>query len=221
MFGGDAPRSYLLLFLQPAEAREYGGFVGQYAVLHVDNGALSVGRAGSSGDFGNVDAAIADPDAVDLWPQWTGDPSETIDGVITLDPYAVAALLELSGPVFMPAWGESLTADNAVNYLLRDQYFIFDADDPARNAERKAALNELIAGTISQLLDGVIPGPDELGRVLGPVARSNRLAISTINDDENVFLDRIFLSADMPNVGEEADLLAVFGDQTRASKIDA
>lgn len=251
MLGAEGRRSYLLLFLQPAEAREFGGFVGQYAVLHVEDGNLSVGRAGSSGDFNSVEAVIADPEtyppsffaraperfmqnltgiadlttirrgAVDLWPQWTGEPDETIDGVVTIDPYAVAALLELSGPVLMPTWGEELTAENAVDYLLRDQYIVFDADDPVRNAARKVALEELVVGTLSQLLEGEIPGPELLGRVLGPVARSNRLAVSTNFDDENLFLHRILLSADMPRVGTEADLLGVFSDQTRASKIDA
>jgi len=253
LLGESGSRTYLLLFLQPAEAREFGGFVAQYAELHVEDGALSVGRSGSSATFKSSQgvAEIADPEsypppfferapnqfmsnltgiadlstirqgAVEFWPQWVEDETSTLDGIVTLDPYAIAALLELSGPVFMPTWGESLTADNAVNFLLRDQYLIFDSQDAADQTERRNALNELVVGTLTQLLQGEIPGPEELGRVLGPVARSNRLAVSTNSDEENIFLDRVLLSADMPQVGTDADLLGVFTDQTRANKLDA
>ena len=40
MLGADAPRTYLVLFTTPSEARGLGGFVGSYAELTVDDGQL-------------------------------------------------------------------------------------------------------------------------------------------------------------------------------------
>jgi hypothetical protein len=42
MLGETEPRHYLLLFTTPAEARGLGGFIGNYGVLEVDDGALTV-----------------------------------------------------------------------------------------------------------------------------------------------------------------------------------
>ena len=53
MLGGDGPRTYLVLFTTPAEARGLGGFAGNYAELTIDHGAhrddrLRPGRTTSS-----------------------------------------------------------------------------------------------------------------------------------------------------------------------------
>ena len=42
--------------------------------------------------------------------------------MVTIDPYGVAGLLELTGPVTVPDWPEPLTADNAAQVLLFEQY---------------------------------------------------------------------------------------------------
>jgi hypothetical protein len=46
MLGADGPRTYLLLFTTPSEARGLGGFVGNYAELTVDDGQLRLGEFG-------------------------------------------------------------------------------------------------------------------------------------------------------------------------------
>jgi tetratricopeptide (TPR) repeat protein len=51
MLGRDEPRTYLLLFTTPSEARGLGGFVGSYAELHVDDGQLTFGAFGRSQDL--------------------------------------------------------------------------------------------------------------------------------------------------------------------------
>ena len=46
LLGGETPRRYLMLFVTPSEARGVGGFIGNYAVLGVDDGQLSIVESG-------------------------------------------------------------------------------------------------------------------------------------------------------------------------------
>ena len=46
MLGGDAPRTYLVLFTSPAEARGLGGFTGNYAQLTIDHGHIAMSGFG-------------------------------------------------------------------------------------------------------------------------------------------------------------------------------
>jgi hypothetical protein len=49
--GADGLRRYLVLFTTPAEARNLGGFTGNYAEVTVDNGAIVLARFGRIGEL--------------------------------------------------------------------------------------------------------------------------------------------------------------------------
>ena len=51
MLGADEPRRYLLLFTTAAESRGLGGFIGSYAELTADDGALSLTNSGQVADL--------------------------------------------------------------------------------------------------------------------------------------------------------------------------
>jgi len=250
ILGSDGQRRYLILFVQPSESREFGGFVGAYGILTANQGRLSLVESGSiDPDIGPglADAVFTDPAAFpsaylftgpdvnpqnltaiadlttiaaaarDLVPQWRQDPSFTIDGVITVDPYALAGLLELTGPLMIEGRDEPVDASNAADYLLRDQYLEFDSNN---RDDRQDVLKVLAGQAFAQLLTGEIPGPEQLGSIFGPLARADRLAFTTYDDEENAFLNRIFLSADLPEVGSAVDMMGVFGQTATASKLD-
>jgi len=249
IMGADGSRTYVVLFVQPAESREFGGFVGAYGLLFVDQGRFTLLESGAiNTDFGLGEArfdeagrfpeafvsaapmvnpqnltATADLSTIaealrELAPQWREDPDFAIDGVMTIDPYALAGILELTGPVFVADRPEPIDSSNVIDYLLRDQYIEFDAFD---RAERKEVLNELAAQAFERLFSIEIPGPEQLGAIFGPAARANRLAMTTFDDRENAFLDRIFLSADLPQVGSAVDMLGVYSQTGVAAKLDA
>lgn len=132
----------------------------------------------ASPHFPSTSEAIAQ-----LYPQSGGRP---IDGVIALDPEVIAALLEFTGPVVtadvvaelgeigaIDDLPEQIDADNATRFLLLDQYVAFEDDNP----DRIDALELLGVATVERLLDGALPGPTELGRVMGPLASSGHLAM--------------------------------------------
>jgi hypothetical protein len=54
MLGGDGPRTYLVLFTQPAETRGLGGFIGGWAELRAENGEVRLARSGKGGELNRV-----------------------------------------------------------------------------------------------------------------------------------------------------------------------
>ena len=52
MLGADGPRSYLLAFQTPAEARGTGGLLGGFGILRFDNGIPTVEKLGSNAELG-------------------------------------------------------------------------------------------------------------------------------------------------------------------------
>jgi hypothetical protein len=248
MFGANGLRRYIVLFVQPSESREFGGFVGAYGLLEADQGQFTLVESGSiDTDLGVGKATFSDPTSFpqpyvfagpstqpqnltatadlstianairDLVPQWRQDPNFLIDGLITIDPYALAGMLELTGPLDVDGRDEPITADNVVDFLLRDQYLQFQVSE---RDQRQEVLRELAGQAFNRLFAIDIPGPERLGSIFGPAARSNRLSMVTFNEQENAFLDRIFLSADLPQVGSAVDMVGIYGQTGTASKLD-
>ena len=96
-----------------------------------------------SPDFPTVGQVIAE-----VYPQSGGSP---VDGVIGLDPAALAALLELVGPVTVPGWPEPITAENAETVLLYEQYLRFPTP------ERVEFLADTARATFDKLTSTAIP----------------------------------------------------------------
>ncbi len=78
-----------------------------------------------SPDFPTVEDVIAQ-----VYPQLGGD---HIDGVLALDPYALAALLQFTGPISVSGLSSQLTSANAADILLRGQY-LTASSNPAEDA---------------------------------------------------------------------------------------
>lgn len=248
ILGADGQRRYLVLFLQPSESRSLGGFVGAYGILQVDQGRFTLVESGSTSELGSGSASFANaslypqpyimtapdvnpqnltatPDlstvaaaAREFVPQLRSNPLFTIDGVITIDPYALAGILELTGPVNVAERTEPVDSANVVEFLLREQYREFDRSE---RSERQDILQDLAGEAFGRLFSIEIPGPERLGAIFGPVARANRLSFVTFDNAENAFLDRIYLSADLPQVGSAVEMLGIFSQTGVASKLDA
>lgn len=248
MLGANGEKSYLVIFTTPAESRELGGFIGNWALLSADDGKISLSRSGRIKDLNprNTGQApidgVADPSSyperylayrpqvffqnltgtpdfptvaratAEIFPQMGGS---AIDGVMSVDPYAIAALLELSGPIELDGLDEPLSSDNLVSFLLEGQYNAFDS-----LLDREAALGDVAERAFSSLLSSEIPGPERLGAVLGPVARQDRLLMTTFDDDANAFLERVFLRGSLPQPVPGQDYLSVVNDSAVPRKLD-
>jgi hypothetical protein len=148
----------------------------------------------------------------ELYPQAGGKP---IDGVIRVDPVGLAALLQYTGPIEVASARKALTAENAADYLLREQYVTFTG---AANAERIDVLDDLGHATFDRLTRVDLPGPQQLARDLGPMVQGQHLSMTTFDDTSRRLLDRTGLTGAVPPVN--GDQIGVIINDIGGSKID-
>ncbi len=134
--GMQSPKTYLLLFQNSAEIRATGGFLGTYGILKLNQGQIkSITADGTYNVDGQLTANIVPPYPVEYistgWSMhdanWFFDfptsaqkvtwfyektGGETPDGVIAITPQLVEDLLKITGPIAMPAYNTTLSADN-------------------------------------------------------------------------------------------------------------
>ena len=150
--------------------------------------------------------------AADLYPQSGGRP---VDGVIVMDPYVVAALMDYTGPIDVPELDVTVTPKDAATFILEDQYDW--ADDG--NAQRIDALESLGQQVIVRLLTGSLPAPTELARQLSPLVAERRLLAWTDDPAEQELLGRANLSGAFPDLGADGGFSVSVTNAT-GNKID-
>ncbi|HEX2064357.1 MAG TPA: DUF4012 domain-containing protein, partial [Acidimicrobiales bacterium] len=145
-----------------------------------------------------------------LYPQSGGAP---IDGVMSVDPTSLAALLAVIGPVNVPGWPEPLTSANAERVLLHEQYLRIE---PRR--ERADFLNETAVTIWRRLTSTSLPGPRALGSALGPSAEGKHLLLWSARPDEQRLFERLGVDGAVPPV--VGDFLGVITQNAGGNKLD-
>ena len=221
MMGGDAPRTYLMGFQTPAEARGTGGLLGGFGILRFDKGtptvdslASNTGLTGASatidlgldfnamfgftnpyGDFRNSNLSSHFPYAAQIWKSmWEQQSGTKVDGVIVIDPVALSYLLGAIGPVTMPD-GEAITQENVVELTMSTVYkrFPLAQDQQAR----KNYLQE-IAKEVMQKASGYSHSPRKLLDALGKAFSERRIAVWSAFPAEQELLEKTPLAHAIP-----------------------
>lgn len=184
--GADGPRRYFFGAAQPAELRGSTGFIGAFSILTLEGGRFSfsefapiqdlpvappgtvappnpdfLARYGAFGGTGYWQNLNVSPDfpstgrALErLWEATYGEP---LDGAISADPFALAALLELAGPTEVPGVG-TVDAGTVVPFVTNEAYSVLtDAE------ERKRLLGDVAAAALSGFIDSGLGGDDLAG----------------------------------------------------------
>ena len=243
MLGLGTPDTYLVMFGTPAESREMGGFIGSWALVRFDNGALQIGESGRIAELYEISRRSAiDPQTVSPWfldmarptrfpqnltsspdfaqvaaaaDQVIGGVSDVpLSGFIYLDPSAVVDLLELTGPVQIPFGDEPLSVANAERFFNEEQYRL-----DTERTEVFDVLAQVAATVVERMRQQVLPGPEELGRVMGPAARGGHLQVVTFDDEQNEFLRSVKLLRDFGQSGT-SDFVALVQTNGLSNKMD-
>lgn len=237
MLGADGPRSYLLVAQNPAELRATGGLIGSVALIRADHGSVSLvaQQAGTSiGPWTESVASIPDgpsglygqligkfiqdanltPDfplaAATASRMWTLTNGGSVDGVVTMDPVVLAALLRATGPVTV-ATGETLNADNAVPLLLSEVYRRYP--DPA---QQDAFFAGAAAAVFQRVAQGGVDG-SALVSSLAAAGSAHRLLIWSAHPDEQKVLAATTLAGGLPvSTATTAGVGVYFNDSTGA-----
>lgn len=140
-----------------------------------------------------------------------------LDGMMVLDPKALAALLNFTGPVQAPGIG-TLTSANAEDVLERGQYALYPS--ATQQTQRRNALDGALHEALSRLAAGSLPTPASLASTLGPDVSSRDLLFWSVHPQDQPLLEKTGLAGRFPTP-RGGDLLAVVTDNTAANKIDA
>lgn len=237
MLGADGPRNYLVLVQNNAEPRATGGIPGTVLHIRTESGHVQVVDDLSGGSLAGLAAPalpLTDaekalfgpllgtdmrdvtftPDfprsaalAAAIWRQHGRPP---VDGVLSVDPGALAALLGATGSVKL-ADGSTLTADNAVPQLLNGVYL---------QIPKPAAQDAYFAATAASVLHAVVSGqgkPAAVMEALATAAREGRLMVWSSHDEEQARLKGTVLSGELRGESGSSGIIGVYlNDGTQA-----
>jgi hypothetical protein len=178
-------------------------FISRYGAFDFKNAAglvdpLAWKNIGMSPDFPTMTSVVQQ--------MYKATYGTSIDGMILMDPYPLAKLLDYTGPQTVAGYDTPITATNAVDFILRQQYLVLGHDD------RVDLLDTLAHQTILQLLTGALPSPITLAKDLGPFTHDHRLMMWTDQPDEQAMFDAVGLSGRFPPATGTADFGITFNN---------
>ena len=144
-----------------------------------------------------------------LYPQSGG---VEVDGVVLVDHVALAALLQLTGPVEVETWPEPLTAENVAGILLHEQYLRYP------RPERVDFLADAARGVFDRLTAGDLPAPDRLIEVFADAVAGRHLLLHSTDARQQALFKRLALDGALPPV--QSDFLALVTQNASGNKID-
>lgn len=242
ILGAEGTRRYLLLLGNPAEARDVGGHLGNWAELTVTDGDIEVVEVGTPYElFGpgtQPRPTLDDPDRyppslveIDptLFPQnWgaTADLSTVAALAAELYPQ-VAGGQPIDGVLYadplafaallqltgpVRAGELQLDADTAVDFLTRGQF------EGAQNQDQ--AVSDVIELALERLTTSRLPSGRELGSTFGEVVRRGHLQFALTGEDGGELLSIAGLDQQL-GAPDGGDVVAVLNRNANPSKIDA
>ncbi|HET8931396.1 MAG TPA: DUF4012 domain-containing protein [Acidimicrobiales bacterium] len=138
-----------------------------------------------------------------------------IDGVLYVDPIALGALLELTGPVFPTDSWYRIDSDTAADYLMHDQYLRYSG----RIDERVDLLSATAEATFEALTEGDLPTLGSITDALSPMVHQGRLLFSTTDPAVQSYLESVGLTGAFPEPRGD-DLLSVRISNASTNKAD-
>lgn len=240
LLGADSPQTYLVVFHNPAELYAGGGASLNAALLQFDNGKMEVVDKGavSTHFFPGNPEVPWDPVAggpyyaesgatdgfawsnlhqdfrvagEDMMRSWVANGGQPVDGVISLDPVALAAAVEATGPIESELYGE-ITAENLVQKLFYEGY----SEDWAAQAKRHEINQQLIEEMLTRMQDG--GAALSIARAMFSTAPGQHIRIYLSDGREEKALREA--EADGAQPASEPDRIAFYTQNQNASKVD-
>jgi hypothetical protein len=240
LLGQDEPARYLVVFHNPGELYAGGGASLNAAIVEFDQGRMEVVDKGavSSHFFAGNPRVPWDPVArgpyyaeenakdgfawsnlhqdyritgEDMMRSWVANGGEPVDGVISLDPAALQAALEVSGPIQSELYGE-INADNLVSKLFYEGY----SEDWAAQEQRHQVNQQLIDEMLARMQNG--NAALSIGRAIFSTAPGHHVRVY-LSDGR---LEKVLheARADGAQPDPEPDRIAFFTQNQNASKVD-
>jgi hypothetical protein len=220
-----------------AELRSSGGIIGSIALLHAENGRITLESQASTRDFPSLDTPLplsestvalfedrpgrylqnitSIPDFAEagatIAARWTGRFGGTVDGVIAVDAIVAENLMAVTGDL---AFGPfTATSENVTDILLSEIYAA--VPDPA-------VQDEIFAQAASALFSAALSGgePKALIGALATSADEGRIRIWSAHEDEEALLASSALGGTIPTDSADATYVGVLMNDSTGGKMD-
>jgi len=248
ILGVDGEKRYLLVFQNNAEALGLGGSSASQTLVTAREGKVEIAEQQSSQTYGQDERVNVElPDSafalygeyyakrINLTPSRPDWPSDAqilkafwqrdidpgqIDGVVSLDPLALARMLEATGPVSVA--GTELNSSNAVSTLLHDVYARWDSADLV---EVNQATDAFFAAAANAVFDRLSTGEFDMLNMLDAFGESidsgslmywtDDPAVSTVLNQSGSRITGV-----LPIDNSDSTTVGVYFRDTSSSKID-
>ena len=240
MLGSNEPRNYLLIIQNPAELRSTGGLPGSLAVLHADKGKVTMGWQGSAGDvnpfsgpvvklpkdtlqqygpsmatdFRDINFTPDFPEAAQIARTMLKQKLDIdVDGVISVDPLALAGLMQGTGPIDV-GHGVVLTASNVTAVLLNQTY---------QTIQDAAAQDTFFETVARKIFDAVIQGKGSQQLAIKGLATSagqHRVQLWSDRADEESRLEGTAVGGALKGDTGDVPQVGMYLNDSTAGKMD-
>ncbi|WP_217183470.1 DUF4012 domain-containing protein [Streptomyces sp. AC495_CC817] len=237
MLGAQEPRNYVVAMQNNAEVRSSGGIIGALALLHAENGRITLSTQASTRDFPALDTALPLSDATTalfedrpgrylqnitnipdfteaaplLATRWQDKFGTAVDGVIAVDAVMASHLLAATGPLTLGPF--TADEDTVVGQLLSEIYAAVP-DPAAQDAVFAQAATALFGAALSTA------EPRALVSALAASAEEGRIRIWSAHDEEEKLLAASSLGGALPVDGPSGTSVGVLFNDTTGGKMD-
>ncbi len=222
LIGSETPVRYFVGITNEAELRGVQGIIGQYAIVEMVNGKISVSRSGSNSDlvdppklpaeligeysetYGDTNtewqnvnlSPFLDPAALQITNAWKLQTGESLDGVVLIDTVALAKwALPKVGSVESAQGRVLSTWEDLSDYLSNGIYFDFPSNQIARKNNqiaRKKFQSEIAEKLITAITTTSLE-PEKFIRILAKPLLDGRV-VAWLNNDLGSEFNRTFLA---------------------------
>ncbi len=148
------------------------------------------------------------------YPQASG---RAIDGVISVDPYGLAALLALEGPLTVEGVAEPVTSVNAPKLLMYDLY----VQAGERQDKRIPVLEDIARQSFERLREIPLGSPQLLISTIGPAFKSRHMQIWSRDAQSQNYLESIGASGSyLKKRAITGDTIGLVAQNAGGNKID-
>jgi len=199
LLGHNEPQKYLVIFQNNNELRPSGGFIGSLAEIDIRQGEVTGVRVPPGGVYdlqGDLKVLLASPKPLHLlnanWQlqdaNWffdfpttaekvlwfyekSGGP--TVDGLIAVNANILPKLLVLTGPIELPQYEVTLTADNIIRKLQIEVELNYDQEEN----QPKKIIRDLLPVILEKLQEMQVGNSTDLVKVLSDAFTTNDIQI--------------------------------------------
>ena len=238
LLGVNEPARYFVGITNSAELRAVQGIIGEYAIVNIDGGKISVERSGSNTELENPQGLPAelvgeyseiygerntewqnmnlspffDHAAVQVTNAWKQQTGQSLNGVVLLDTVALAKWAIPKVGAIESAQGRRLeTWEALADYLSNGIYFEFPTDQFARKDFQSAIASELITA-----ITGTAVEPQEVVESLAKPMIDGRVVV-WLNGEVGAEFNKTLLAHSM--AWSQDDVMVGFNNWT-ANKMD-